>query len=55
MEQCLNRRIDSMTMIQREVKAWQQVRNNKKAKINWQFKTDDARVKLIRLYPIISF
>jgi len=53
MGQCLNRRIDNMTLIQREVKAWQQARNNKKAKINWQFKTDDARVKLIRLYPII--
>ena len=54
MGQCLNRRIDNMTMIRREVKAWQQARNNKKAKINWQFKTDDARVKLKRLYPTIS-
>lgn len=54
MGQCLNRRIDNMATIRREVKAWQQSRNNKKAKINWQFKTDDARVKLKRLYPTIS-
>jgi len=54
MGQCLNRRIDSIATIRKEVKAWQQNRNNKKAKINWQFKTDDARVKLKRLYPTIS-
>ena len=54
MGQCLNRRIDNMVTIRKEVKAWQQSRNNKKAKINWQFKTDDARVKLKKLYPTIS-
>ena len=54
MGQCLNRRIDNMISIRREVKAWQQARNNKKAKINWQFRADDARVKLKRLYPTIS-
>jgi len=54
MGQCLNRRIDNMTTIRKEVKAWEQHRNNKIAKINWQFKTDDARIKLKRLYPTIS-
>jgi hypothetical protein len=54
MGQCLNRRIDSITKIKHEVNAWQQDRNNKKSIINWQFKTDDARVKLKRLYPTIS-
>lgn len=54
MGQCLNRRIDNMETIKHEVKAWQKCRNNKKAKINWQFKTDDARVKLKKLYPTIS-
>lgn len=54
MGQCLNRRIDKMATIRKEVKAWEQHRNNKKAKINWQFKTDDARIKLKRLYPTIS-
>lgn len=55
MGQCLNRRIDSITKIKQEVKAWQQNRNNKKSVINWQFKTDDARVKLKRLYPTILY
>ncbi len=54
MGQCLNRRIDAMTTIRKEVRAWEKDRNNKKAKINWQFKTDDARIKLKRLYPTIS-
>jgi hypothetical protein len=51
MGQCLNRRIDTIEEIEREVKAWQEYRNNKKAKINWQFATEDARIKLRRLYP----
>lgn len=54
MGQCLNRRIDNITIVRREVKAWQKNRNNKKAKINWQFKSDDARIKLNKLYPTIS-
>ncbi len=54
MGQCLNRRIDNMVTIRKEVKAWQQDRNNKKSVINWQFKTDDARIKLKRLYPTLS-
>jgi len=54
MGQCLNRRIDAMTTIRKEARAWEKDRNNKKAKINWQFKTDDARIKLKRLYPTIS-
>ena len=53
MGQCLNRRIDNMATIRTETKAWEKNRNNKKAKINWQFKTDDARIKLKRLYPTI--
>lgn len=54
MGQCLNRRIDNMATIRKETRAWEKDRNNKKAKINWQFKTDDARIKLKRLYPTIS-
>ncbi|RLB12773.1 MAG: IS630 family transposase, partial [Deltaproteobacteria bacterium] len=37
-----------------EVAAWQQARNNKGAKVNWQFKTEDARIKLKRLYPTLD-
>ena len=49
--QCLNRRIDDIGTIERESLAWQKYRNNKGAKVNWQFTTDDARIKLKRLYP----
>ena len=51
--QCLNKHIPTMTMIIEEVKAWESNRNNKNSKINWQFTTKDARVKLKKLYPSI--
>jgi hypothetical protein len=43
-----------MNTIITEVGAWQKARNNKNAKINWQFTTEDARVKLKRLYPVFD-
>ncbi len=49
--QCLNRRIPDMAMMQAEVAAWEKNRNNRTKKINWQFTTSDARIKLKRLYP----
>lgn len=49
--QCLNRRIGDIEEVQSEVKAWEKARNNETARVNWQFTTDDARVKLARLYP----
>ena len=49
--QCLNRRINTIEKVTDEAKAWEKARNNKKSKINWQFTTDDARIKLKRLYP----
>ena len=49
--QCLNRRIDSIDILRNEVAAWQAARDRLRAKVNWQFTTDDARVKLKRLYP----
>jgi len=52
--QCLNRRIDNIEKVMSEVAAWQSHRNNKNAKVNWQFTTDDARIKLSRLYPSIE-
>ena len=51
MGQCLNRRIATIDEIKKEVKAWEEYRNNREAKINWHFTTDDARIKLRRLYP----
>ena len=52
--QCLNRRIDNIEKVMSEAAAWQNHRNNKDAKVNWQFTTDDARIKLSRLYPSIE-
>jgi hypothetical protein len=49
--QCLNRHIATMNEVKQEVQAWQESRNNKNCKINWQFSTNDARIKLKRLYP----
>jgi len=51
--QCLARHINTMQKITEEVNAWQHSRNNKNAKINWQFTNADARVQLERLYPSI--
>jgi hypothetical protein len=49
--QCLARRIpDKQTLID-ETTAWQDKRNGKQAKIDWQFTADDARIKLKHLYP----
>lgn len=49
--QCLDRRIADMATMQAEVTAWENDRNNGTRKIDWQFTTSDARVKLKRLYP----
>jgi uncharacterized small protein (DUF1192 family) len=51
--QCLDRRIPDKQTLTEEVAAWEDSRNNKHVKTNWQFTTTDARVKLKRLYPAI--
>ena len=52
--QCLNRRIKDIDTIISETTAWMNHRNNKVAKINWQFTTKDSRIKLKKLYPSIN-
>jgi len=42
-----------MESFERQVKVWTQQRNVQCAKVNWQFTTKDARIKLKRLYPTI--
>lgn len=49
--QCLSRRISSIDVLRSELAAWEDERNNGKSKVNWQFTTKDARVKLVSLYP----
>ena len=51
--QCLNRRIENIETVESEVSAWCDYRNNKVAKVNWQFTNDDARIKLSRLYSTL--
>ena len=49
--QCLNRRIPNIELMRKEVAAWEQDRNNRATPIDWRFTTEDARIKLKRLYP----
>lgn len=51
--QCLNRRIEEKAILTSELNAWQVERNSAECKANWRFTTDDARIKLKRLYPLI--
>jgi hypothetical protein len=52
--QCLDRRIPDMETLCQEIKAWEQKRNAGQKSVDWQFTTDDARIKLKRLYPQIK-
>jgi len=52
--QCLTRRIESMEKLKKEVNSWQMIRNTAEAKVNWRFTTEDARIKLKKLYPSIE-
>ena len=52
--QCLARRIDNVNDLRKEVKAWEAARNTTESKVNWQFTTADARIKLRRLYPSVQ-
>jgi hypothetical protein len=49
--QCPARRIPEINLMKTEVGAWQRDRNNRATPIDWQFTTDNARIKLKRLYP----
>jgi uncharacterized small protein (DUF1192 family) len=49
--QCLDQRIPEIEQLRHEIAAWEVERNARKATVNWQFKTVDARTKLKRLYP----
>lgn len=49
--QCLRRRLATFEELNYEVKAWETDRNRRSVKVNWQFNTDHARLKLNRRYP----
>ena len=52
--QCLSRRIENIASLREELAAWEVERNKIAAKVNWQFRTADARVKLSSLYPTFT-
>jgi hypothetical protein len=52
--QCLSRRIDNIDDLRREAKAWEMARDTAGSKVNWQFTTETARIKLKRLYPSLE-
>jgi anti-sigma factor RsiW len=51
--QCLDRRLPDRETLAREVAAWEAQRNAAVVKVDWQFTTADARIKLKRLYPTL--
>ena len=52
--QCLDRRLPDRDTLEQEVAAWVDERNAAVRTIDWRFTTDDARIKLKRLYPAIQ-
>ncbi len=52
--QCLSDYLANKDKIEAEVLAWCKKRNSNNSKVDWQFTTSDARIKLKRLYPIID-
>lgn len=53
--QCLDRRMDCTEFVRTEAAAWEAERNRREAKVRWQFTTEQARVKLERLYPVLEW
>ena len=52
--ECLGRRIESLDKLRSELAAWNDSYDQDPSPINWQFQTDDSRVKLKTLYPDID-
>jgi len=50
-KQCLKRRMPDLETVRSETAQWAQQRNAKQKSVDWQFTTDQARIKLKRLYP----
>ena len=52
-KQCLADHVTSVDTLKEDIRLWTEQRNNCKNTVNWRFTTDDARVKLKRLYPSV--
>lgn len=53
--QCLSGYIADQVTLEREALAWETERNSNKATVELRFTTDDARIKLKKLYPVVHF
>ena len=54
--QCLgNKRISSLPELNELLSDWELDRNTRQKGVNWRFGTEDARIKLKRLYPTPIF
>ncbi len=51
--QCMHDYFEIRELLARAIAKWERERNARKAGIDWRFTTNDARVKLKRLYPSI--
>jgi hypothetical protein len=51
--QCLDRRVPDFATLAAEVASWQERRNAAGGTVDWRFTTEDARIKLKRLYPSV--
>jgi hypothetical protein len=55
-KECLGkRRINSTNALNEILSLWESDRNKRQKGVNWQFTTEDARIKLKRLYPTPMF
>ncbi len=52
--QSLDDRLDAQEAVARRAQSWAQSRNDEQTGVDWQFTTDNARIKLKRLYPQIK-
>jgi hypothetical protein len=52
--QCLKRRLPDLDTLCAETRAWEATRNGCPARVDWRFTTNDARIRLKRLYPSIQ-
>jgi hypothetical protein len=52
--QCMDRRIPDQDTLKKEISAWQEKRNAIARPMEWRFTSDDARIKLKKLYPTLK-
>jgi transposase len=53
-KQALGERVGDEVMLRKRIESWNLDRNRRCKKIDWQFRTANARIKLRRLYPQVT-